>query len=137
MRNAPTARSSASLKDWIPRQPRHILIGHREEITAVTFHPIVSTLATCSADSTIKLWDWETGDIEKTLKGHTRLVSDVDFDSKGNLLGAFCVLSSKSCLTVHTVSGGNDLAIKIWDSTADYKNTKTLHGHDHSVSSVK
>lgn len=34
------------------------------------------------------------------------------------------------------VSCSNDLSIKIWDLQQDYKCTKTLFGHDHSVSSV-
>lgn len=35
----------------------------------------------------MKIWDWETGEFERTLKGHTRAVHDVDFDPKGDLLG--------------------------------------------------
>lgn len=35
------------------------------------------------------------------------------------------------------VSCSNDMSIKIWDTQNGYKNTKTLQGHDHSVSSVK
>ncbi len=31
----------------------------------------------------------------------------------------------------------SDLTIKLWDTANDYTNTKTLHGHDHSVSSVR
>jgi WD40 repeat protein len=36
-----------------------------------------------------------------------------------------------------TVSCSNDLSLKIWDTNNEYKNIKTLHGHDHSVTSVK
>ena len=31
----------------------------------------------------------------------------------------------------------SDLTIKLWDTANEYKNVKTLHGHDHSVSSVR
>lgn len=34
------------------------------------------------------------------------------------------------------VSCSADLTIKVWDVNSDYKCIKTLHGHDHSVSSV-
>lgn len=29
------------------------------------------------------------------------------------------------------------MTIKLWDPANEYKNTKTLHGHDHTVSSVR
>ena len=35
------------------------------------------------------------------------------------------------------VTCSSDLTIKLWDATNDYNNTKTLHGHDHSVSTVR
>ena len=31
----------------------------------------------------------------------------------------------------------SDLTIKLWDPANEYNNTKTLHGHDHSVSNVR
>lgn len=34
------------------------------------------------------------------------------------------------------VTCSTDLTIKLWDTSNDYTNVKTLHGHDHSVSSV-
>lgn len=86
--SAPSKRPSASSPDWTPRAPaRHTLSGHRMPITRVTFHPLFSQVVSASEDSTLKVWDWETGDFERTVKGHTKAVQDVDFDSKGNLLG--------------------------------------------------
>jgi platelet-activating factor acetylhydrolase IB subunit alpha len=29
------------------------------------------------------------------------------------------------------------MSLKIWDTNNEYKNTKSLHGHDHTVSAVK
>ena len=37
----------------------------------VIFHPIFSIMISASEDASIKLWDFETGDYERTLKGHT------------------------------------------------------------------
>ncbi|KAK4058853.1 hypothetical protein OIO90_000299 [Microbotryomycetes sp. JL221] len=120
--SAPTKRPSASSPDWVPRAPaRHSLIGHRAPINKVTFHPLFNQLASASEDTTIKIWDWETGDFEQTLKGHTKAVQDVDFDSKGAYL----------------VSCSSDLTVKLWDTSNDWKNVKTLYGHDHSVSSAR
>lgn len=82
-------RRSASQADWTPRgHARYSLASHRSPVSRVTFHPVFSVLASASEDSTIKVWDWETGEFERTLKGHTKPVQDVDFDSKGNFLGA-------------------------------------------------
>lgn len=34
-----------------------------------------------------QIWDYETGDHEKTLKGHTDAVQDLSFDHTGKILG--------------------------------------------------
>jgi len=118
---APSARRSASVADWYPRvPPRHTLLGHRQPITSVAFHPSFSLVASASEDCCIKLWDWETGDLEQTLKGHTKPIQCVAFDHTGQYL----------------VSCSSDLSTKIWDGNDGWKNIRTLHGHDHSVSSV-
>jgi platelet-activating factor acetylhydrolase IB subunit alpha len=57
------------------------------QVNRVAFHPQYSILASASEDATVKIWDWETGEHERTLKGHTKSVTDVDFDHKGHLLG--------------------------------------------------
>jgi platelet-activating factor acetylhydrolase IB subunit alpha len=89
----------------------------------VAFHPLFSTLASGSEDTTIKIWDWELGELDKTLKGHTKGVLDVDFGGpKGQTLLASC---------------SSDLTIKLWDPSNEYKNIRTLPGHDHSVSSIR
>ncbi|KAF0542995.1 putative platelet-activating factor acetylhydrolase ib alpha subunit [Gigaspora margarita] len=120
LNNAPIRKVSKS-DDWVPRAPeKYSLTGHRNPVTRVTFHPVFSVLASASEDTTIKIWDYETGEFERTLKGHTKSVQDIAFDPKGNFL----------------VSCSADLTIKVWDLQNDYKCVKTLYGHDHSVSSV-
>ncbi|PKS10996.1 hypothetical protein jhhlp_002755 [Lomentospora prolificans] len=109
---------------WLPRTPaRHTLESHRDPINCVAFHPIFSSAATGSDDYTIKIWDWELGELERTIKGHTRAVIDVDFGGpRGSILLASC---------------SSDLTIKLWDPANEYKNIRTLLGHDHSVSAVR
>lgn len=112
---APT-REKRSPTEWIPRAPeKYILSGHRAPVTKVTFatttllfwskmeavlicmtnfwqvvfHPVFSVFVSASEDATIKLWDFETGDFERTLKGHTDSVQDVTFDSNGKMLGKY------------------------------------------------
>ena len=37
----------------------------------------------------LQVWDFETGEFERTFKGHTQIVQDLSFDTKGKLLGLF------------------------------------------------
>lgn len=86
--NPSLATASRSSADWLPRNPaKHTLQGHRSPITRVAFHPVYNVCASASEDSSIKVWDWETGEFERTLKGHTKAVQDCDYDSKGAYLG--------------------------------------------------
>ncbi|KAI1862343.1 uncharacterized protein JN550_010205 [Neoarthrinium moseri] len=118
------SRRNQDPTSWLPRSPaRHTLQSHREPITCVAFHPIFSSLASGSEDYTIKIWDWELGELERTIKGHTKAVLDVDFGGpRGGTLLASC---------------SSDLTIKLWDPADEYKNIRTLPGHDHSVSAVR
>ena len=44
-------------------------------------------LVSASEDATIKVWDYETGDFERTLKGHTDSVQQLAFNHNGRTLG--------------------------------------------------
>ncbi|CAJ0942313.1 unnamed protein product, partial [Mesorhabditis belari] len=117
---APT-KEKRQAAEWIPRPPeRFLLNGHRSPVNRVIFHPIYSVIASCSDDTTIKIWDYESGDFERTLKGHTEAVQDVAFDKSGKIL----------------VSCSADLSVKTWDFSGTYECLRTMRGHDHNVSSV-
>lgn len=77
-------------------------------------------MVTSSEDATIKVWDFETGEYERTLKGHTDSIQDIAFDAGGKLL----------------VSCSADMSIKLWDFQQTYECIRTMLGHDHNVSSV-
>ncbi|KAL0578655.1 Lissencephaly-1 [Marasmius crinis-equi] len=121
------AQRGAVIADWIPKQgasPRHSLMGHRSPITSVAFHPVFSMLATASEDCTIKIWDWETGQFERTLTGHTRDVKCLDFHPKGT----------------HLVSASSDLTLRLWETELWERrgySGQTMHGHDHTISSAR
>ncbi|KAL0578915.1 Lissencephaly-1 [Marasmius crinis-equi] len=122
MSHLPNGSSSKGNEDWIPTAgPKHTLTGHREAVNTVTFHPLYSVLASASDDCTVKIWDWESGELERTLKAHTKRVSDCQFNSKGTLL----------------VTCGYDLFIKLWNVENEYQNSATLRGHEHSISSAR
>ena len=67
----------------------------------------------------MKIWDYETAQYERTLKGHTGSVTSVAFSASGDLLA----------------SASADMSAKLWDM-ATFACTKTLRGHDHSLSAV-
>lgn len=105
---------------WIPRSPaKYEVSGHRMPITAVLFHPVFTVFVTASEDATMKIYDYESGQYERTLKGHTNSVQDIAFDKTGTTMA--------SCSA--------DMTIKLWNFEA-FECIKTLRGHDHNISSV-
>lgn len=118
------SRRTADPASWLPRAPpRHVLQGHRLPVTSVAFHPIYTTLASASEDASIKIWDWEHGELERTLKGHTKAVLSVDYGGpRGGTLLASC---------------SADTTVRLWDPADEYKTVRTLPGHDHAVSCVR
>lgn len=128
-------RSNGDPTTWLPRQPpKYSLSGHRQPITAVAFHTVFSILASSSEDGTIKIWDWELGELERTLKGHTKAVLDIDFGGSSTTSSNS---SSSNGSNLLLASCSSDLTIKIWDPQNDYSNVRTLTGHDHTISSIK
>ena len=76
-----------------------IYSGHIEAVISLTFSPDGTSLASGSWDTTIKLWDIQTGGVVKTFHGHT---------------GAVCSVSiSADCTTI--ASGSHDLTVCLWD----------------------
>lgn len=113
---------SNRVSENLPRAPeRFNLVGHREPITSLSFHPVYSVVASSSEDGSIRIWDYETGTLEKILKGHTATVNSVTFEPNAGTILASCAA---------------DLSIKLWNFET-FECTKTLHGHDHNVSCVR
>lgn len=49
--------------DLLPREPeKYALTGHRGRVTKVALHPFYNLAASSSEDSSIKLWDYDTGE---------------------------------------------------------------------------
>ncbi|WP_413174371.1 protein kinase domain-containing protein [Anabaena azotica] len=108
----------------IAKSPRSIslektLSGHSQSVISVAYSPNGQTLASGSADDTIKLWDVTTGNLLQTLSGHSYRVA---FSPDGQTLA-----SINREIT--------DETIKLWDVRTGNL-LQTLSGHSYGVSSV-
>lgn len=61
----------------LKQPPKYEMKGHKSSITSIAFHPQFTQLATSSEDGSIKIWEFETGDFERTLKGHTSSLTNM------------------------------------------------------------
>lgn len=77
------------------------LKGHRQDVTAVSFHPDGSQLATSSKDNSVMIWNLSKQIRCYKFSGHTAAVTCVDYSSNGRLLA----------------SGSADRTVRIWIPT--------------------
>ena len=139
------------------------LTGHTRRVYSVAFSPDGRILAANTGnwgDSTVRLWDVETGALLKTLTGHTRRVYSVAFSPDGTTLasgggdwndstvGLWDVETGTLFKTLtgytgsvwkitfsadgRTLAGGNWEGIRLWDIGTGSL-LKTLTGHTNSV----
>lgn len=93
--------------------------GHTHGVRGIAFSPDGTLVATASQDSSIKLWDANTGQAAKTLRGHKGYVDQVVFSPDGTFLA----------------SRSNDRTIKIWDVRSG-ELTATLEGHQNYIAEI-
>ena len=99
----------------------HSMQAHTQEegmatVRSITFAPGDGKYATCSDDSLIKVWDFETQRCENILRGHGWDVKSVRWHPSKGLL----------------VSGSKDNTVKLWDPKTG-KILNTIHSHKHTV----
>ena len=96
---------------------KHRLRAHSVRAWSVAFSPDGRFLASGGGDTIVRLWDYETGSIEKLLKGHEEQVLSIEF-------GADNTLASASA----------DGTVRMWD--VETKDFRILEGHTDWVFSV-
>jgi WD40 repeat protein len=64
------------------------LEGHSGWVNAVVFSPDSKTIASASADQTVRLWNATTGVYQQTLQGHSDWVNAVVFSPDGKTIAS-------------------------------------------------
>ncbi|WP_413804547.1 eIF2A-related protein [Streptomyces sp. OE57] len=100
-RLAPTVEARSSLLSSYAKYTANQMVGHTDAVNAVAFAPDGRTLATGSADHTVKLWNTTTHREIATLTGHANIVNAVVFSPDGRMLA----------------TGSSDGKVKLWDTT--------------------
>lgn len=167
-----TASVDATIRSWNipslkrdayePYQSLHFksYIGHTDIVWDVLAHPVESVIVSCSADSTIKIWDAETADLRHTMKSPdaTQMCwsTDYKFMCIGSVSGAVQLLNLETQSLIHEIKShsritdlcvnhdtgilavaGEDKSISLYDSrSSSGKEVIRLDGHPDVVSSL-
>jgi WD40 repeat protein/MoxR-like ATPase len=94
--------------------------GHRNTVISVSFSPNAKQALSGSLDSTLKLWDVESGEELRTFNGHQNAVWSVSFSPDGK----------------QALSGSLDSTLKLWDVESG-EELRTFNGHQNGVLTVK
>ncbi|KAM9899678.1 hypothetical protein OXX79_005596 [Metschnikowia pulcherrima] len=129
--------------------------GHTDGITCLQFNN--KFLISGSYDSTVRIWNIDTGECVRTLSGHSKGVRSLSFDSHKLITGGYdstikvwnyrtgeCIstyrghestVCSVDASNRTIVSGSADSTVKVWH--VDTRTCYTLRGHTECVNSVK
>ncbi len=92
--------------------------GWRVLVDSVAFSPDGRTIASASGDNIIQLWDVDTGELLRRLKGHKDWVFRVAYSPDGD-----------------TLASGGGRNINLWDADRG-EHLQTLEGHTSGIRSV-
>jgi WD40 repeat protein len=92
--------------------------GHAADVTDVGFTPDGSQILTASLDSTVRIWDAETGENQGTFRGHQGPIIDLQISKDGT-----------------TVASSGSVDVKLWDlSTLEVR--AEVFGHTGPVDGI-
>lgn len=142
-------------RNW--REGRYFVKEFKQNYSVMSLQFDEQYLMTGLFDGTINVWDVETGELVRTLKGHIKAVSALKFDGHKLISGSYdrtvrvwnyrtgeCVSTFRghedqvTCLDFEDkliASGSADHNIRVWDF--ECKSCFTLRGHQDTVTSVK
>ncbi|MFY8072357.1 MAG: c-type cytochrome domain-containing protein [Pirellula sp.] len=80
--------------------------SHIDILYCAVLHPTEPWVATAGYDRTIRLWNYQTGELLRSFDGHNGAVYDLDFDPSGNVLAS---ASADETVKVWRVDSGQRL----------------------------
>jgi WD40 repeat protein len=157
----PPASGPATAPALVPPHLSATLTGHTSSVAAAVFAPGGATLASGSADKTVKLWNIAAKTTTATLVGHTDAVTSVAYTPGGTTLAAGSVDQSVILWSAATgartatladsegivnalairpdgaqlATGDNDNTVTLWSLATD-ASTAVLQGHSNGVDAV-
>ncbi|KAF9917415.1 hypothetical protein BX616_001084 [Lobosporangium transversale] len=103
------------LRNMQTRQTIHTLEGHSSSIQDVKYSPNGEQIATCSWDTTVRLWDVKSAQLMNIFYGHSNLIYRVAYSPSGHQVASF----------------SRDGTVRLWDSQPQHS-TYALHSHPKS-----
>jgi serine/threonine protein kinase len=103
------------------------LSGHSNSVMSVAISQDGKILASGSRDKTVKLWDFETGEEIRTLRGHNESITQVAFSPVRE--------TSPQGLGKTLVSASSDRTIRLWNISTG-EGIRTFRGHSDGVVGV-
>ncbi len=106
-------RTPSAVERWnqaIPNNPftsRRQFTGHRGSVSALSFSPDSTVLASSSEDGTIRLWDVYTSSLIRVLQGHRQPVFRASFSPNGRILASG---DGRGIIKIWNVQTGEEMA---------------------------
>ena len=113
-----SGEGAVKLWDMTTKQTRHVMFGHTDAVVDIAFSPDGETVGSSSFDTTVKLWNTQSGEM---------------IDSLPNPDGVFAVAFSPDGKRV--AAGGKFQTVRVWDA-ASRKVLHDFHAHWDNVGTI-